>query len=92
MLDNISLCGCPIPTPPVIAVAVALSVRLVVSWVLQRIVLSLQYLLQVGSAELRLLVGSGQPVTVGQIALELGNLLGKPDLIHLGALPYRPNL
>jgi hypothetical protein len=26
MLDNISLCGCPIPTPPVIAVAVALSV------------------------------------------------------------------
>jgi len=36
-------------------------------------------------------VGSGQPVTVGQIALELGNLLGKPDLIHLGALPYRPN-
>jgi hypothetical protein len=24
MLDNISLCGCPIPTPPVIAVAVAL--------------------------------------------------------------------
>jgi len=36
-------------------------------------------------------VGSGQPVTVGQILLELGNLLGKPDLIHLGALPYRPN-
>jgi len=36
-------------------------------------------------------VGSGQPVTVGQIALELGNLLSKPDLIHLGALPYRPN-
>ncbi len=26
MLDNISLCGCPIPTPPVIAVVVALSV------------------------------------------------------------------
>ena len=36
-------------------------------------------------------VGSGQPVTVGQIALELGNLLRKPDLINLGALPYRPN-
>ena len=36
-------------------------------------------------------VGSGQPVTVGQILLELGNLLGKPDLVHLGALPYRPN-
>ena len=35
-------------------------------------------------------VGSGQPVTVGQIALELGNLLGKPDLIHLGALPTVP--
>jgi hypothetical protein len=27
MLDNISLCECPIPTPPVIAVAVALSVH-----------------------------------------------------------------
>ncbi len=26
MLDNISLCECPIPTPPVISVAVALSV------------------------------------------------------------------
>jgi hypothetical protein len=26
MLDNISLCGCPIPNSPVIAVAVALSV------------------------------------------------------------------
>ncbi len=26
MLDNISLCGCPIPTPPVIEVAVAISV------------------------------------------------------------------
>jgi hypothetical protein len=26
MLDNISLCECPIPTPPVIAVAVVLSV------------------------------------------------------------------
>ncbi len=26
MLDNISLCGCPIPIPPVIAVEVALSV------------------------------------------------------------------
>jgi nucleoside-diphosphate-sugar epimerase len=36
-------------------------------------------------------VGSGQPVTVGKIALELGNLLRKPDLINLGALPYRPN-
>lgn len=36
-------------------------------------------------------VGSAQPVTVGKIALELGNILGKPDLIHLGALPYRSN-
>lgn len=36
-------------------------------------------------------VGSGQPVTVSKIALELGNILGKPDLIHLGDLPYRPN-
>jgi len=26
MLDNISLCECPIPTPPVITVAVVLSV------------------------------------------------------------------
>ena len=33
-----------------------------VSWVLQKIVLSLQFLLQVGSAELGLLVGSGLEV------------------------------
>lgn len=36
-------------------------------------------------------VGSGQPITVREIALELGDLLGKTHLINLGALPYRIN-
>jgi nucleoside-diphosphate-sugar epimerase len=35
-------------------------------------------------------IGSGQPVTVKEIAYQLGNLLGKSSLIDLGALPYRP--
>lgn len=34
-------------------------------------------------------IGSGQPVTVKEIALTIGNLIGKPELINLGALPYR---
>ena len=36
-------------------------------------------------------IGSGQPVTVRDIALQIGNLLAKSNLIQLGALPYRPN-
>lgn len=33
-------------------------------------------------------IGSGLPVTVRDIALEIGQLLGRVDLIKLGALPY----
>jgi nucleoside-diphosphate-sugar epimerase len=34
-------------------------------------------------------VASGVPVTIAQIARRIGELLGKPDLIELGALNYR---
>jgi len=34
-------------------------------------------------------VASGEPITIAQIARRIGQLLEKPDLIHLGALPYR---
>ncbi|ELR98320.1 NAD(P)-dependent oxidoreductase [Gloeocapsa sp. PCC 73106] len=34
-------------------------------------------------------IGSGKPITVKEIALTLGDLMGKPELIKLGALPYR---
>jgi nucleoside-diphosphate-sugar epimerase len=36
-------------------------------------------------------VGLGQPITVKEIALQIGKLMGKPHLIQLGALPYRPD-
>lgn len=36
-------------------------------------------------------IGSGQPVTVREIVTQIGSILGKPDLINLGALPYRLN-
>lgn len=36
-------------------------------------------------------IGSGQPITVREIALTLGKILGKTNLINFGALPYRPN-
>ena len=36
-------------------------------------------------------IGSGNPVTVRDIVSQIGNILGKSDLIQLGALPYRPN-
>jgi nucleoside-diphosphate-sugar epimerase len=36
-------------------------------------------------------VGLGQPVTIKEIALQVGSLMGKSDLIQIGALPYRPN-
>lgn len=36
-------------------------------------------------------IGSGQPVTVKEIVIQLGHLLGKSHLINLGALPYRSN-
>lgn len=35
-------------------------------------------------------IGSGLPVTVRQLALLAGELAGRPDLVELGALPYRP--
>lgn len=34
-------------------------------------------------------IASGVPVTVAEIARKVGALLGRPDLVHLGALPYR---
>ncbi len=33
-------------------------------------------------------VGSGQGVTVRDVVLGIGGLLGRPELIELGALPY----
>jgi nucleoside-diphosphate-sugar epimerase len=36
-------------------------------------------------------IGSGKPVTVKEIALNLGSLLEKSNLIQVGALPYREN-
>lgn len=35
-------------------------------------------------------IGSGQPVTVGELARKIGNLMGKPELVKLGTLPYPP--
>jgi nucleoside-diphosphate-sugar epimerase len=34
-------------------------------------------------------VGSGIPVTIAEVALTVGRAMGRPDLIHLGALPLR---
>lgn len=34
-------------------------------------------------------IASGVPVTIAQIARRIGELLGTPELIELGALPYR---
>ncbi len=34
-------------------------------------------------------IGSGQPISVKHIATYLGQLLGRFDLVQLGALPYR---
>jgi nucleoside-diphosphate-sugar epimerase len=36
-------------------------------------------------------VSSGQPTTLREIALTIGRLTGRPDLVQLGALPARPN-
>lgn len=35
-------------------------------------------------------IASGQGVSVAQVAHKLGALAGRPDLVHLGALPDRP--
>ena len=34
-------------------------------------------------------IASGEPVTIAEIAARVGQLLGKSELINLGALPYR---
>ena len=36
-------------------------------------------------------IASGQPVTIAELAQHIGALLGRPDLIQLGALAYPPN-
>ncbi|MGY6529678.1 MAG: NAD-dependent epimerase/dehydratase family protein [Cyanobacterium sp.] len=36
-------------------------------------------------------IGSGQPMTVKEIALKIGKILDKSHLINFGALPYRAN-
>jgi nucleoside-diphosphate-sugar epimerase len=35
-------------------------------------------------------IGSGKPVAIGEIARQIGEMVGKPELIRLGDLPYRP--
>lgn len=35
-------------------------------------------------------IASGQPVTIADIATRVGRLVGKPELVRLGAIPYRP--
>jgi UDP-glucuronate decarboxylase len=36
-------------------------------------------------------IGSGNPVTVREIAVKIGDLLGRRGLIEAGAMPYAPN-
>jgi nucleoside-diphosphate-sugar epimerase len=35
-------------------------------------------------------IGSGTPTTVAEISMKIGELIGKPELVKLGALPYSP--
>ncbi len=35
-------------------------------------------------------LGSGRPVSIGKLALDIERMLGKVGLVRLGALPYRP--
>lgn len=35
-------------------------------------------------------IASGQPVTIARVATAVGEMLGRPELIQLGALDYRP--
>ena len=35
-------------------------------------------------------IASGRPVTVREIVERLGHLVGRPELVELGALPYAP--
>lgn len=34
-------------------------------------------------------IASGKPVAIGELAVKIGELIGRPDLIRLGDLPYR---
>lgn len=34
-------------------------------------------------------IASGEPVTIAQVATRVGELLGRPELVRLGAIPYR---
>lgn len=34
-------------------------------------------------------VASGEPVTIAELAMQIGRRLGKPELVRLGAIPYR---
>jgi nucleoside-diphosphate-sugar epimerase len=34
-------------------------------------------------------IASAQPVTIADLAMRVGRLLGRPELVHLGAIPYR---
>jgi nucleoside-diphosphate-sugar epimerase len=36
-------------------------------------------------------IGTGQPVALSHVVREIGNQLGRPDLLQLGALPSRPD-
>ena len=35
-------------------------------------------------------IGSGVPVTNREVAIKIGNILGRPELVRFGDLPYRP--
>ena len=35
-------------------------------------------------------IGSGVPVTNREVAIRIGNILGRPELVRFGDLPYRP--
>ena len=35
-------------------------------------------------------IASGEPVTIAELATRLGRLIGRPELVQLGAIPYRP--
>jgi nucleoside-diphosphate-sugar epimerase len=35
-------------------------------------------------------IASAEPVTIAELAMRVGRLLGRSDRVHLGAIPYRP--
>ena len=36
-------------------------------------------------------IGSGKPVSVGDVVTKIGTILGRPELMEMGALPYSPS-